>query len=58
MMCHVADGRLDCRATLRCNSLDIIARNLFADATLTEPNRAFAWTPGLRHVVAPLIDLT
>jgi myo-inositol-1(or 4)-monophosphatase len=67
MMCHVADGRLDGCATLRCSSWDIIgglllveeaggiASDFLADAELTDPNRAFACTPGLKDVVEPLL---
>lgn len=69
MMCHVADGRLDGCATLRCSSWDIIgglllveeaggvASDFLADAELTDPNRAFACTPALEDVVARLTGI-
>lgn len=70
MTVHVADGRLDACATLRCNSWDVIgglmiveeaggiASDFLDGAELDEPNRCYATTPGLLEVVKGLPGLT
>lgn len=63
MMAHVADGRLDACATLRCNSWDVIGGLMLVEeaggvtsdfldgAALDEPNRCYGATKGLaKHV--------
>lgn len=63
MMAHVADGRLDGCATLRCSSWDAMsglilvqeaggyASNWFEHATLLEPASVFACTPALKQTI-------
>jgi myo-inositol-1(or 4)-monophosphatase len=70
MMCHVADGRLDACATLRCNSWDVIgglllvaeaggvASDFLDGAALDEPNRCYGTTPGLKAVIEALPGMT
>lgn len=70
MTVHVADGRLDACATLRCNSWDVIGGLMIVEeaggvvsdfldgAELDEPNRCYATTPGLLEVVKGLPGLT
>lgn len=66
MMAHVADGRLDACATLKCNSWDVIgglmlveeaggiASDFLDGAALDETNRCYGATPGLAEHVQSL----
>ncbi|MGI9504822.1 MAG: inositol monophosphatase family protein [Geminicoccaceae bacterium] len=70
MMAHVADGRLDACATLKCNSWDVIGGLMLVEeaggiasdfqdgAALDEPNRCYGTTPGLLGVVQALPGMT
>jgi myo-inositol-1(or 4)-monophosphatase len=70
MTVHVADGRLDACATLRCNSWDVIGGLLIVEeaggiasdfldgAELDEPNRCYATTPGLLEIIEGLPGMT
>jgi len=69
MMAHVADGRLDGCATMYCNSWDVIGGLLLVEeaggvasdftdgATLTEPNKAFGCTAGLKDLISDMVGL-
>lgn len=70
MMAHVADGRLDACATLKCNSWDVIGGLMLVEeaggmtsdfqngAALDEPNRCYGSAPGLAEHVKALPGMT
>jgi len=70
MMAHVADGRLDACATLKCNSWDVIGGLMLVEeaggiasdfqdgAALDELNRCYGATPGLANHIKALPGMT